>query len=326
MEIKHVLLVNEKDLGLIEMHSALNLLNALLAEVYVLSDLLGLGINSAESIEGQVIELAGRLRDPVEAPRALEAAGEFSEALRSRLLALQDEAPQGAWGEAEIRSIVTQQENIDAVLEIFAVRASELLARRAPEGQWREFTVDYLRRSLQQVLDVMQRLGTTSPPIVYEPAYHTPENHLFLLRSCRDDLDRVTLPAVFQDVIRDLVANARKYTQPGGSYSVDLCEDTSAISIVVTDDGRGIPENEVASTVEFGYRASNARDRRTLGGGFGLTKAYLTTQRYGGRFFIDSAPDVGTTIRIELPVSASRRKTQNPAESSESVTIPGQGR
>ncbi|MFP4432810.1 MAG: ATP-binding protein, partial [Spirochaetaceae bacterium] len=307
MEIKSFFTVSKKDLGLIEMHSALNLLNALLAEVYVFSDLLGLGVNETKTVEGDIVELAGRLRDPSAASLALKSLGDFSQALRARLMALKDQAFRRRTGGVEEQAIETQEENIDAVLEIFAVRASELLERRAPEAEWREFTIDLLRRSLQQVLDVMQRLTTTSPRIVYDPPEHTPDNHLFLFRSCRDDFDRILLPAVFQDVIRDLVANARKYTQPGGSYSVDLCENGSTISIVVTDDGRGIPPNEVARTVEFGYRATNAQDRRTLGGGFGLTKAYLTTQRHGGRFFIDSAPDAGTTIRIELPVSASRR-------------------
>jgi signal transduction histidine kinase len=308
MEIKNVFLVTEEERGLIEMHTALNLLNALLAEITVFSGLLGSGISEAKPMEDQIVEFAGRLRDPADASRALERIGEFSEVLRSTLQGFKEEAIRRFPEQTDRKTIEAQEENIEAVLDILAVRAAELLARRSPEEQWKEFTVDYLKRSLQQVLDVMQRLNTTSPAIVYEKAEQTPENHLFLFRSCRDDLDRITLPAVFQDVIRDLVANARKYTPAGGSYAVDICEDEARISITVTDDGLGIPADEVEETVNFGYRGTNVQNRRTFGGGFGLTKAYLTTGRHGGHFFIDSAPQVGTTVRIELPVSASRKR------------------
>jgi hypothetical protein len=40
---------------------------------------------------------------------------------------------------------------------------------------------------------------------------------------------------------------------------------------------------------------------RTMGGGFGLTKAFLTTKQFGGRFWIASAVGVGTRIRIHVP-------------------------
>ncbi len=42
-------------------------------------------------------------------------------------------------------------------------------------------------------------------------------------------------------------------------------------------------------------------DVRTVGGGFGLTKAFLLTKQYGGTFRIASALGVGTRIRIVIP-------------------------
>ena len=40
---------------------------------------------------------------------------------------------------------------------------------------------------------------------------------------------------------------------------------------------------------------------RTMGGGFGLTKAFLVTKQFGGRFWIASEVGVGTRIRIQIP-------------------------
>lgn len=39
-----------------------------------------------------------------------------------------------------------------------------------------------------------------------------------------------------------------------------------------------------------------------MGGGFGLTKAFHTTQKFGGRFWIESKIDLGTKISLEIPI------------------------
>jgi len=53
--------------------------------------------------------------------------------------------------------------------------------------------------------------------------------------------------------------------------------------------------------VAFGKRASNVDDQATMGGGFGLTKAYLVSRQFGGRMWIDSRPGAGTRITISIP-------------------------
>nr|WP_240544875.1 ATP-binding protein [Ectothiorhodospira shaposhnikovii] len=109
------------------------------------------------------------------------------------------------------------------------------------------------------------------------------------------------MPAVFNDVIRDLVANARKYTPPGGRILSGLDDDGQRIRFVVEDTGVGIPPGQVEDVVKLGFRADNVQNRRTYGGGFGLTKAYWVTQRLQGRMWIDSRLDQGTRIEIQFP-------------------------
>jgi signal transduction histidine kinase len=106
-----------------------------------------------------------------------------------------------------------------------------------------------------------------------------------------------------KDVIRDLIANARKYTQAGGRINIGISQKEDAFKFVVEDNGYGIPSNELQSIVEFGYRGSNVESSiRTMGGGFGLTKALYVTQKYLGKFWIDSELDKGTKITLEIPV------------------------
>lgn len=309
MEITKLISIDPEETARIEMHSILNLLNALSAEIYLFCDLVAYR-EGARALEKVIADMADGLKDRAKTVAALEGVGTFSDDVLYHIRTLSDEF---ASATLDRRLLNVQEENIEALLEMLAVRATELLARRNPEESWREFTVDYLERSILQVLDVMQQISVNSPPVVYTPEEHTEQNQLFSFFSCNADLDRVTMPAVFQDVIRDLVANARKYTPAGGHFSVEVCETSRWVIIVVGDNGRGIPKDEISRAVEYGYRATNIKDRRTLGGGFGLTKAYLTTRRFEGRFFIDSKTGEGTLVRIELPVAASRRKTTTPS-------------
>lgn len=109
------------------------------------------------------------------------------------------------------------------------------------------------------------------------------------------------MPPVLCDVMRDLLANARKYTPPGGTIIAAMYQEPKWLHLAVADTGRGIPPDEIAAVAQFGKRASNVEDVRTFGGGFGLTKAFLVTKQFGGRFWIQSELGVGTRIRLQIP-------------------------
>ena len=110
------------------------------------------------------------------------------------------------------------------------------------------------------------------------------------------------MPLVLQDIFRDLIANSRKYTEPGGKISAGLYSLAEGLRIVVEDDGIGIPRDELQKVVEFGYRASNVLGKRTYGGGFGLSKALWVAKNFGGRMWIRSCVGVGTRVTIFIPV------------------------
>ena len=112
----------------------------------------------------------------------------------------------------------------------------------------------------------------------------------------------VSMPEIFWDVIYDLLANARKYTKPGGTLGFDLNSSANVTTIKVADSGRGIPCEEISKVVEFGYRASNARDGLSSIGGFGLTKVYYLCQSYGGTMAISSELGKGTEFVIQIPI------------------------
>lgn len=114
-----------------------------------------------------------------------------------------------------------------------------------------------------------------------------------------DAAEALFAPPVFEDTLRDLVANARKYSSPGTIITIHIEQLAgNGLSLQVSDQGIGIPHPELPLVVNFGYRASNVMEIRTLGGGTGLTKAYLFCKRFGGRFFIGSTLGKGTTVGL----------------------------
>jgi len=140
--------------------------------------------------------------------------------------------------------------------------------------------------------------------IVFNIASKSPNDYIVDLNIESIEGTVIYMPPVLQDVLRDIVANARKYSNPGGRISAGLLDDGEYLKIVVKDEGRGIPADQVTDVVNYGKRASNVGDKDTMGGGFGLTKAYFITKQFGGRMWITSEEGVGTTIRIQIPVQS----------------------
>ena len=137
--------------------------------------------------------------------------------------------------------------------------------------------------------------------IIYEDTEQLPND--YLVHSNINSLDNTTIFCHDKviDIMRDLMANARKYTPFGCQIDTILTETEKDISFEVKDNGHGIPQNEIDKVVEFGYRATNMRDKKTMGGGFGLTKAYYFVKYNDGRFWIDSELNKGTTIKFVIP-------------------------
>lgn len=109
------------------------------------------------------------------------------------------------------------------------------------------------------------------------------------------------MPPVFIDVMRDLIANARKYTAPGGRINAGIWSSANELVLSVEDSGCGIPANEIERVIGFGRRGSNVTEQRTMGAGIGLTKAYYLTKKMQGRMWISSEEGQSTRVKITLP-------------------------
>jgi two-component system sensor histidine kinase VicK len=98
-------------------------------------------------------------------------------------------------------------------------------------------------------------------------------------------------------VIRNLLDNAIKYTDEGGSITVKLSDRRNEILVSFMDTGIGIPEDHVPHIFEAFYRAS----RDSKGSGLGLAIAKTIIEGHAGRIWAESAPAKGSVFSFTLP-------------------------
>ncbi|MBM4054935.1 MAG: sensor histidine kinase [Planctomycetes bacterium] len=192
-------------------------------------------------------------------------------------------------------------ENLNDVFDVLDVRTREIMARLNAQDPWVLFSVEDFKKDIRNVLDAIVKNSMGRYGIVYDPQQQGSNNYLVELCVESHDGKTILMPAIVQDCFRDLIANARKYTPPGGQIKASLVDDGSNIVITVSDTGRGIPENEIAKVVEYGVRGSNTLKSETHGGGFGLTKAYYVCKQFKGRMWIDSDLGKGTIVTLCIP-------------------------
>jgi signal transduction histidine kinase len=107
-------------------------------------------------------------------------------------------------------------------------------------------------------------------------------------------------------VLRNLVGNAQKYGRERGTISITLEGSASDVRIAVTDDGPGIPPDDVERIFERFYRV---RGTGSAGSGLGLAIARGLVELHGGRVWVESIPGHGSTFRISLPAGVGRTTT-----------------
>lgn len=103
-----------------------------------------------------------------------------------------------------------------------------------------------------------------------------------------------------REIIANLIENAIKYT-PHGDVVVDVDGDNEHVKISVRDSGIGIPAEDIPHLFQKFYRVDN-RDTREIGGtGLGLYLSRRLAETLGGRLWVESEYQKGSTFYLELP-------------------------
>ena len=97
-----------------------------------------------------------------------------------------------------------------------------------------------------------------------------------------------------------LLDNAVKYTDSGGSITVNTATKDRRVILSITDTGHGIPPDALARVFDRFYRVDKARSRELGGTGLGLAIAKWIVDAHDGAIGIDSEVGRGTTVTVQL--------------------------
>jgi two-component system sensor histidine kinase SenX3 len=101
--------------------------------------------------------------------------------------------------------------------------------------------------------------------------------------------------------LHNLIANAIQYSPEGSRVGVGGTNADGIVEIAVTDQGVGIPEEDLDRVFERFYRIDQARSRHTGGSGLGLSIVKHVVQNHGGDVRVWSQVGNGSTFTIRLP-------------------------
>jgi PAS domain S-box-containing protein len=114
---------------------------------------------------------------------------------------------------------------------------------------------------------------------------------------CQVDADRIL------QVFTNLFSNAIKFSPPGSTVTLSLSPGDEILSVAVSDQGRGIPDQNL-ETIFDRFQQVDASDSRQKGGtGLGLAICRTILQQHGGRIWAEKNQPIGTTFRMVIPRS-----------------------
>jgi signal transduction histidine kinase len=104
-----------------------------------------------------------------------------------------------------------------------------------------------------------------------------------------------------KQVMINLLSNALKFTDRGGTVGLKALNGGDELVIIVEDTGRGISKKDLPFIFERFYRADKSRNRATGGSGIGLSITKAIVELHGGRIEVQSEEGKGSKFEVHLP-------------------------
>ncbi len=180
--------------------------------------------------------------------------------------------------------------------------------------------------SLLRNLGVATKLGAASAPLELAPVdlnalvERVVARHAPLARASGVSLDYAvpetpltarTDETLLEQAISNLADNAVRYNRASGHVAIVLDQVApDGFVLTVTDDGPGVPAEDLSQLTKRWFRGSDARTRRPDGKGLGLAITSEACQRLGLTLTFSGPPEGGLAVRIALPPGAAGAATE----------------
>jgi two-component system OmpR family sensor kinase len=118
-------------------------------------------------------------------------------------------------------------------------------------------------------------------------------------------------PDLLHRAIENIVRNALKYSPASGYVTIEVSDDPveKLMHLTISDEGPGVPKNELEAIFQPFFRGSTAKNGE--GHGVGLAIAKQVVEAHGGRIVARNHPAGGLSVEISLPYASVSAASQN---------------
>ena len=121
---------------------------------------------------------------------------------------------------------------------------------------------------------------------------------------CTGDALAIGSDTLLYRLVFNLVENAIRYSHPGSTVNVSICDTDSHVFLRVKDQGPGIPKQYRESIFQPFFRLDKSRSRAYGGVGLGLTLVWEIAELHGGAVEVEASSENGTVMLVTLSKGA----------------------
>lgn len=261
-------------------------------------------IAECERVEGQPVRIIGALQDITDLVRATEAAEQASQAKSEFIATVSHELRtplQSVIGFSELGEHFAQdQPSFQAMFTDINAGGQRMLKLVNDLLDISKFTGALVQLDLRpgDLAEVCAAVLREFEPILGQCSVHIDQPSPWPTLPVAIDRFRM------QQVLRNVLANAVRFTPPGSRIRLDLADHgDKGVALSVSDEGPGIPEDELDAIFEPFTQSSRTRDG-SGGTGLGLTICRKIMTAHGGHIEAANAAGRGALITLRLPALA----------------------
>ena len=123
------------------------------------------------------------------------------------------------------------------------------------------------------------------------------KNNIEIELNCKEEIVIYAVLESLEMILINLIINAMDAMENGGRITIDCSQDEDAVTVIVTDTGKGIPE-EIRANIFNPFFSTKENHN---GGGLGLYIVYNEISKLNGSVSVESEVGKGTSFTIKLP-------------------------
>jgi len=189
----------------------------------------------------------------------------------------------------------TSEEDIHKYIRIIREETEQLTVLVKNLFQLAQIDQNNFKIIREQVLicDLMREITERIRPVLLK-------KNIELELNCERPLMAWIDPERFQQVITNIVDNAQKHSPLGTKIMIDVQEIADQLTMTITDQGEGIPKDDLPYIFDRLYRVDKSRSRQSGGSGLGLAITKEIIESHGGSIKAESELGQGTKVIIKL--------------------------